>query len=98
MTRIVMVRQFLKSGMADEFDAAFSLHRELASAQTGFIALRRFDAGPERFGSEVLVVAEFETEAHLRAWRASEAHAVLAKKYQALWSRDPVTEFFSARE
>jgi heme-degrading monooxygenase HmoA len=98
VTRLVMVRHFLKPGAAGEFDAVFALHRQFASKQAGFLALRRFDPASGGSDDETLVLAEFQTDQDLRAWRGTENHAVIAAKYRALWTREPVTEFFDATE
>jgi heme-degrading monooxygenase HmoA len=91
----VVVRQFLAPERAGEFDEVFRLHRELASKRPGFVQLRRLIPADRGHDNEVVVVMEFRSRDELLAWRSSEDHAAIAKKYRRLWAREPVVEFFS---
>lgn len=98
MSCIVLVRQFLSPGATPDFSEVFERHRALASRSEGFIALRRLRPTSDGHENEVLLLLEFQTEAHLHAWRASAEHALVAERYRRLWSRDPEAEFFTAEE
>jgi heme-degrading monooxygenase HmoA len=71
-------------------------HRELASRWEGYVSLKCLrpaqNAPSDR--NDVVLLLEFQTEAQLSDWRSSAEHARIASRYQALWSRPPVVEFF----
>jgi heme-degrading monooxygenase HmoA len=98
--RVVCVRQFLLPGREKAFAEVFSLHRRLASTRDGFVSLRRLKHVDAADGheNEAVVILEFDDAEKLSAWRASEEHRDIASRYQALWARDPVTEFFAVEE
>ncbi|HEV2294779.1 MAG TPA: antibiotic biosynthesis monooxygenase [Tepidisphaeraceae bacterium] len=98
MSWIVLVRQFLSPGAMPDFGEVFERHRALASRSDGFVSLRRLRPKPDSHENEVLLLMEFQTAAHLQAWRTSGEHALVAERYRRLWTCDPETEFFLAEE
>lgn len=95
---VVLVRQFLSRGAMADFTEVFERHRALASTAEGFVSLRRLWPTSDGHENEILLLLEFQTEAHLQAWRTSGEHTLVAERYRRLWTRDPETEFFSEEE
>lgn len=98
MSCVVLVRQFLSPGAMPDFSAAFQHHHALASRSEGFVSLRWLRPQLDGHRNERLLLLEFQTEAHLRTWRTSAEHGLVAERYRRLWTRDPETEFFNAEE
>jgi antibiotic biosynthesis monooxygenase (ABM) superfamily enzyme len=93
MNATVRVRHFLHPEGLREFPRVLAMHRRLASAFPGFVALRHSPPLPVGGGAEAEVTIEFESQRRLMDWRASSQHAAVAAAYRELWSREPEVTF-----
>ncbi len=98
MKILIQVRHYTTAKGRRAFPRVMRLHRRLASAHSGFIALRRLTPVAPRRPGVIDVVIEFATLRQIMRWRHSPDHQRMADAYARCWSRPPEVQFFEVRE
>ncbi len=78
-------------------------HHMAVSKQPGYVRLRQLidQSNPQPQGDaqmSVQLMLEFQRQDQLTAWRESQQHQQLVRKYQQLWFAAPVVTFFEIEE
>jgi heme-degrading monooxygenase HmoA len=98
VSAMTFVRHFLASGTSGEFSATVCTHRAMVCAREGFVSLRQLRPTTGASDHEKVLLLEFQSEAQLLSWRASEGHTQIAAEYRRLWAREPEVQIFITEE
>jgi heme-degrading monooxygenase HmoA len=108
MSLIVCVKHFLAPNRADDFEQTFREHKSLVSKWDGFVSLRllkpiAYNAAvpaqdPADSCDERVLIMEFQSEAQLRRWRASDEHTRIGQQYRSMWARPADAQYFLTEE